>query len=202
MCVATIATGGSPMGVFIDSMLIGGGQSILSLQGQQRQAGAAASQYKAETDAANKAWQDAAVQENEVLLNKKQDAAHRTQEHRIETMRAAGQALASARGSGMNLDMLLGDYERVHGNYLSNLEMSMDQERRQSWWNQQGHLANRQNRVNAAYQTASQVSRPNYLGALLGLGGTAMGAYSQYSAPDPATGGRTLHGTTKTKGKN
>ena len=87
---------------------------------------------------------------------------------------------------------LLADYDRSLGQYQSNLEMAMKQEQRQSYWNQQGHLAGYQNRVNSAYNQASSVSRPNYLGALLGLGGSSLEAWGKFSTKDPATGKYTL----------
>lgn len=187
MCVATTAAG-----MLATTLITTAAKSALSLYAQHEQASAAASAYNAEVRNAGQAWQNSAVQENESLLAKKEDAADRAQKAHIQTMQARGTALASAQGSGSNIDALLADYDRSLGQYQSNLEMAMKQEQRQSYWNQQGHLAGYQNRVNNAYNQASSVSRPNYLGALLGLGGSSLEAWGKFSTKDPATGKYTL----------
>lgn len=187
MCVATTAAG-----MLATTLITTAAKSALSLYAQHEQASAAASAYNAEVRNAGQAWQNSAVQENESLLAKKEDAADRAQKAHIQTMQAKGTALASAQASGANMDALLADYDRSLGQYQSNLEMAMKQEQRQSYWNQQGNLAGYQNRVNSAYNQAASVSQPNYLGALLGLGGTALGAWGKFSTKDPATGKYTL----------
>lgn len=192
MCVVSAMGGATAATLFADTMIAAVGQSVLSLYSQQQQASAAASAYNAEQRNARQAWQNSAVQENESLLAKKEDAADRAQKAHIQTMQAKGAALASSQASGANMDALLADYDRSLGQYQSNLEMAMKQEQRQSYWNQQGHLATYQNRVNSAYNQAGSVSGPNYLGALLGLGGTALGAWGKFSTKDPATGKYTL----------
>ena len=188
MCVATTAAG-----MLATTLITTAAKSALSLYAQHEQASAAASAYNAEVRNAGQAWQNSAVQENESLLAKKEDAADRAQKAHIQTMQAKGTALASAQGSGSNIDALLADYDRSLGQYQSNLEMAMKQEQRNTRSSvQQGHLAGYQNRVNSAYNQASSVSRPNYLGALLGLGGSSLEAWGKFSTKDPATGKYTL----------
>ena len=188
MCVVSTVAGATAATLFADTMIAAVGRSVLGLYAQNEQASAARSAYNAEVRNANQAWQNSAVQENEALLAKKEDATDRAQKARIQTLQAKGTALASSQASGANIDALLADYDRSLGQYQSNLEMAMKQEQRQSYWNQQGHLANYQNRVNSAYNQAASVSGPNYLGTLLGLGGTALGAWGRFSTKDPVSG--------------
>lgn len=121
-------------------------------------------------------------------------ASLETEQNRIEAMKSRGSLQASEK-QGVSLGTLLSDFYRQEAMFLSitenNLAFTSGQRQREG----QKLVTTAQSRVNEArpYESApvqtpyapAPTARPSALGALVGIAGSGLNAYSQYSTYDP-----------------
>jgi hypothetical protein len=150
---------------------------------------------------ANRAAADRGYQREQMLLaEKKAEAAQRAQDLFIEKIQAQGTVLSSGR-TGKSIALLTSDAEREYGRDLANLGTNLGYASQSYNLNVQDIYSEAESQNNLA---ASQrmfeptkayvpppaaVMRPNATGLLLGIGESALGAASTYSAlKAPAAG--------------
>lgn len=128
----------------------------------------------------HKGLQDRIRQEGEAAQTEEQRNAIEASKARATARTAAGEAGVA----GLNVDALMNDFLFQETNYRSgvrrNLELSTDQLGQEM----EGVRAGAQGRVNSISPYLREpVSRPNYLGEALRIGGKGLAIYDQYKKP-------------------
>lgn len=150
-------------------------QNALAAQNEQLRI-----QNKANADAA---YNNAIMQENEALSAEREKASQQLQDIRIEKMQKQATALASSEGAGMNVRMLMADYERQEARVRDSILFNLEQRESQSKWFRESEKTKYQSAVNSISPYIPQpVAQPNYLGGALKIAGQGLEAYSDWKS--------------------
>lgn len=150
--------------------------------------------------AANAAHDDVITQELERQDVTKAGAAQESMRIQRERKQAQAETMASSKGAGMNLDMLMRDYMRQEANYVDSVMFNANVDNRLSYWRMAESEAKAKSRTNSVkpyvgnplpgitpwkpINPGPQQAAPSALVAGLGFGSSALGTLSQFSYRD------------------
>ena len=162
-------------------------QQMQAYQASQR---AYAEQIRANTDAANRAYQ----QEQLKLKGEYDKAAQNAQQLLVAKLKSQGEVFSSGR-TGRSVQLLATDAERAYGRDLANLGTNLGYAQDAYFFNALGVEAEAKsaNAVAAAQRMTQPVRLPSgpppsAAGMVLGLGSAALGGYQAYTSLKAPTG--------------
>lgn len=168
------------------SFAMGAAQSVLTFKAQQEQYAAQVNQYNAQVAAyqaniksAGDSYHDQTTAEGIKDQQQQAEAVNKKLDLYKESMRAKGTTMASSEGPGLSEELLLQDIERQRADYSDIVGYNLRNEINQSQLNMKGMQSQATTRGMQG-NPGQPPSAPSAGGLLLGLGGAALGAYSNY----------------------
>lgn len=139
-----------------------------------------AQQYNANAANAAQAMRTQNAQTNLGIIQSEAADGRKAQDTQADMLRAIATAKASANEGGVagnSVDALIGDYYASEGRFMNDLATQGVWSRAQADLDKQGQRAQAKGRINS-------VSKPDFMGAALRIGGDALGSYTNLWGKD------------------
>ena len=180
--------------MFMASLAVSAVTAGVQYIGQQNMAEA---QYEAQVNNANavreNAIADMVAKGNDLNARQQQETASTAlniNNNKLRAERAKATATASSESAGLSFEALLADYDQQYMGYADSQMQQLGFNTEQIQRNRESIEAQAKSRINGVPLTP--IAQPSLGGAILGVAGAGMDAYSKYAVRDPNTGGLTL----------
>lgn len=131
-----------------------------------------------------KALTDQWAQEGENTMAAQHATAQELQDIQRERLEKAAAATASSEAAGMNVEMLMADFERQEARYRDATLYNLEREQAQSQWRKTGYRSDAVSRINSQQPyIPTPVSRPNYVAGALSIASAGVNSYYKYKHP-------------------